>query len=281
RLLLAAVDLDHRAVDEMRKRRREIGDKVRALVDLGDATERNRARRELVRLLERELHVARHRSYEARPTLGAHRPRVYRAHADAVLAILRRERLGQVLAGGVASTGHDLPVGLLHAVVADQVDDAAAALLLHDRQHVLQAAHIAHELELQALLPVLLRQRLDHAAGRRAGVVHENVDAPELPVGALDEVLRLGFLREVGRDGEHLAAARAPELVRRFIEHVLAARADRDIAAFAHEGERDALADAFAAAGDAGELALQLQIHRDLLLSWPMLYCENYAPGRG
>src|SRR3954453_14861538 len=76
------------------------------------------------------------------------------------------------------------------------------------------------------------------------------------------------------------AAARAADLLGSPLEHVLATRADRDIAAFAGERHGDSLADAFAAAGDAGDLALQLQVHCDLLLSWPMLYCENYTAPR-
>src|ERR1700722_19175966 len=38
--------------------------------------------------------------------------------------------------------------------LTNQVDDAAAPLLLHDRQYVLQAAHITHEFELQRLRPM-------------------------------------------------------------------------------------------------------------------------------
>jgi aerobic-type carbon monoxide dehydrogenase small subunit (CoxS/CutS family) len=43
----------------------------------------------------------------------------------------------------------DLPIGRFDPVIANQVDDAAAPLLLHNRQHVLQATHITHEFELQ------------------------------------------------------------------------------------------------------------------------------------
>src|SRR6185437_11744464 len=47
-----------------------------------------------------------------------------------------------------------------------------------------------------------------------------------------------------------------------FLQHILAARAHRHIAALARQRRSDALADAFAAAGDARDLALQLQVHR-------------------
>ena len=161
---------------------------------------RDRRRRELVGLLVRQLHVARHRLHQAGPALGPHRPGIDRAEADVVLAVLAGERLGQVLAGGVGGARRDLPIGRLDAVVADQVDDAAAALLDHDRQHVAQAAHIAHELELQRLRPVLLGEMLDHAARRGAGIVDHDVDAAERLVALLDEVLGVGVLGEIGDD---------------------------------------------------------------------------------
>ena len=54
---------------------------------------------------------------------------------------------------------------------------------------------------------------------------------------------------------------------RRF-QHVLAPRADRDVDAFLGERERDALADALAAAGHQRGLALKLKVHLGLLLSY-------------
>src|SRR5438105_569403 len=150
---------------------------------------------------------------------------------------------------------------LLAAVDADQVHHAAAALLAHDGQRVLEAAYVAHEFQLQALLPRFLIECLDDTAGRRAGVVHQDIDAPEMLVRALDEVARIGFLGEVRRDREHLAAALLANLFRRRVERLLAPRAHRDVAAFARQSARDALADSFAAAGDERDLALELQVH--------------------
>ena len=180
------------------------------------------------------------------------------------------------MARSVARARHDLPVGVFHAVVADEIHDAAAALLPHERQHVLQAAHVAHELELQALLPRLLAQRLEHAAGRGARVVDEDVDAAELALRAVHELPGIGLARQVRRDGEHLAAARALDLLRGLLQRLVAPRADRHVAALARECRRDALADAFAPAGDAGDLALELQIH-----DRPPLCCQKYPPPRG
>src|SRR5919197_1488885 len=79
---------------------------------------------------------------------------------------------------------------------------------------------------------------------------------------ALDELLRIGFLREIGGNGKYLAAGATADLLRRVVERLLAPRADRDVAAFARERSSDALTNAFTAAGDARDLALELQVHR-------------------
>src|SRR5262245_60778472 len=71
RLLLAAVDLDHGAVHEVREWGREVRTEVGDFLDLRDATERDATRRELVRGLVAELHVARHRAHEPIPPLRA------------------------------------------------------------------------------------------------------------------------------------------------------------------------------------------------------------------
>ena len=81
-------------------------------------------------------------------------------------------------------------------------------------------------------------------------------------VSIFDEALGIGFLGQVGDKGEHFAAARFADFLRRLLERLLAARADRYVAAFARQRCGDPLADAFAAAGDARDLALQLQVHR-------------------
>src|SRR5712691_1581228 len=264
RFLLAAVDLDHGAVDHVHERRGQHRDQVGALLDLGDAAERDRGGRELVGVFIGELHVARHGGDEAGPALGAHRPGIDRAEADVVLAVLAGERLRQVLAGGISGARHDLPIGRLDAVVADQVHDAPAALLDHDRQHVAQAAHVAHELELQSFRPVVLGESFKHAAGRGACVVDHDVDAAERLVALRDEILGVGVLGEVGGDRDDLAPGLLGDLGCSCLEWLLAARADRDIDAFARERARDALADAFAAAGHQRGLALELKVHLGL-----------------
>ena len=96
-----------------------------------------RPRGECVCLLARDIHIAGHRVNEAGPALGPDRPGVDRDKADIVFAVLRGERQRHVLAGSVRGPWRNLPIGRFDPVIADQVDDAATPLLLHDRQHVL------------------------------------------------------------------------------------------------------------------------------------------------
>src|SRR5215208_6023699 len=266
RLLLAAVDLDHAAVDHVREWGCQHGDEVAAFLHLGDAAERDRGGRKLVRLLVGKVHVARHGSNEAGPALGAHRPGIDGDEADVVLAVLAGERFRQLLAGRVGGARHDLPIGRLDAIVADQVHDSAAALLDHDGQHVAQAAHIAHELELQALLPVGFREVLEHAARRRAGIVDHDVHAAERLVPLLDEVLGIGVFGEIGRDGDDLAVSFPGDLGGGGFEHVLAPGADRDIYPLFRQRAGDAFADPLAAAGYQRGLACELKVHVELLM---------------
>src|SRR5262249_53777093 len=111
--------------------------------------------------------MSRHGLNEPGPAFGAHRPRIDAGKADVVLAVLAGERQREILSRRVGGARRDLPVGHLDAVVANDVDDAPLLLLLHDRQHVLHAAYIAHELELQCAGPFLFAEMLDDAAGGR------------------------------------------------------------------------------------------------------------------
>src|SRR5262249_61961789 len=76
-------------------------------------------------------------------------------------------------------------------------------------------------LSCRPLLPVVLGQMLDHAAGRGAGIVDHDVAAAERLVGLLDEVLGVLVLAQVGGDRHDLAAGRLGDLLRDGIERFL------------------------------------------------------------
>src|SRR4029079_19696651 len=218
--------------------------------DLRNATHWDRGRCELVRLLVGNLHVPRHRLDQPGPALGAHRPWIDRNEADAVLAVLSGKRQRQGLVRRVGCPRADLPVRRLHAVISDQVHDTPAALLHHDGQYVAQAAHVSHELELEALLPIVFRQMFDDAACCLTDNIDHDVDAPERLVNLLNGDTGVLIFAEIGCNGDDLASRLLGDFTRRRVERLLAPRADRNIDAFFRQSQRDPLAYAFPAPSD-------------------------------
>ena len=133
----------------------------------------------------------------------------------------------------------------------------------------LHAAHVAHELELERRLPVLLAEVHQQTTGRRARVVDEDVDALEPADRRVDDLLHVGLAGEIAGHGEHFGAGDLAELGGRRLELALGAGADGDARPFLGEAARHRLADTFAAAGDQRHLAFQTEIHRCAPLSRP------------
>src|SRR5438105_4848837 len=86
---------------------------------------------------------------------------------------------------------------------------------------------------------------IDAAAGRRACVIDHDVHAAQCLMAFVDEVLGIGVLGEIRRNGHDLAAALFGDFGRGGVQLVLAARADRNVDALARQRAGDALADAF------------------------------------
>ena len=89
---------------------------------------------------------------------------------------------------------------------------------------------------------------------------------PSALCGLFDEVLGVAVFAQVAGDRNDLAAGFLGDFLGRGFERLHAPRADRDVDAFLGERERDALADAFTAAGDQRGFAFELEIHRRILL---------------
>ena len=90
--------------------------------------------------------------------------------------------------------------------------------------------------------------------GVRARVVHEDVDAAELRLGARDEGAQLLHAAHVGGHREG-AAAEVAHGRRRLLEGLGLARREHDVGPVLGEAEGDGAADAAARAGDDGDLA--------------------------
>ena len=89
--------------------------------------------------------------------------------------------------GGIADLRR---AGPAQAGGGGKIDDRAAALALHDRQHVLAGEKYALEVVVDLAVPGRFRQ-LDRTAGSRAAdVVDQHVDAAERGQAGLDHGLR-------------------------------------------------------------------------------------------
>jgi hypothetical protein len=92
-------------------------------------------------------------------------------------------------------------------------------------------------------------------------LVHENVDAPELGHGRLDQVLNRLRAGRVADDRHDAAPRGRRQGLRRLLEHAAIPRADGHVDAFARQLLGDRLADALASARDDRHLSGQSQIH--------------------
>jgi len=174
-----------------------------------------------------------------------------------------REMAQRRLRGVVARIGH--------AGVADRrdrrdVDDRAAALHHHHRDHVLHREERALEIDGEHPVPRLFGQ-LDHAADvRDAHVIVEHVDAAEIRDAGLHHRLDIGILRHVGAERQREAAFIGDDVGRL----LGGAQVDVDaehLRAFARAGDRGRLAVAPAGADRAGaddqrDLVLKTIRHR-------------------
>src|SRR5262245_10846880 len=117
---------------------------------------------------------------------------------------------------------------------------------------------------------------LDHPAGSGSGVVDHDIDASKRLGALLDKTFGVRVLAQIGGNRRDLSARLLGDFIRRGFERLFAARADGYVHAFPGESARNALADAFAAAGYQRGLALELEVHRFLRI----FYCGLCASQR-
>ena len=91
------------------------------------------------------------------------------------------------------------------AVAWPTMFNAAIALVLHDRQHRFYHGEKTEHLVAQLTFENIERRIFDGAAQMRAGVIDQNVDAPEGFERAIDENLRGAWVGDVGDDAERAA----------------------------------------------------------------------------
>ena len=138
------------------------------------------------------------------------------------------------------------------------VDDLAAARLLHGRIDRLRAQEGAGEVGVDDAVPFLEIERVRGLADVDAGIVDEDVDPAELAADALDHARDRGLVGDVGGDRDRLDAA-PRELGDRRVRFLLVAPDDRDAGAGVRQPARHAEPDAAIAAGDDRDLAFEIE----------------------
>jgi hypothetical protein len=142
------------------------------------------------------------------------------------------------------------------------------------RYRLADRPHGREEVLVDGVLPVPLVQVLEGTGRRSAGVVHDDVQPPELLGRRRDRPLDVVVRGHVADGVLYLFAGLALNLLRGGRQVLLAARADHHACALAHQFSGDRLADSFARAADEGGAPVQAQVHRSSL---PL--CWHYRSG--
>ena len=144
-----------------------------------------------------------------------------------------------------------------------------ASLAEHDRGHLLGAQVSALEVDVDRAVPLVLG-RLQHRLGEHdAGVVDQDVDAPEVVDGGADEIFDVSGRRDVGAHRERVAARLLDRIDHRLRFALSAHPVDDHLGALGGETLRDRLADPARRARHDGDLAFQ-----SLVAHPHLLYCE-------
>src|SRR5438270_2612868 len=108
---------------------------------------------------------------------------------------------------------------------------------------------------------MLFCQELENPAGRRSGVVDENIDPPERGVSLLDKGLGIAGLGQISWYGDDFPVCLARNLGCCRLQRFLSTRANCDIDTFASQRECARLADTGARSRDECGLPIHPQIH--------------------
>ena len=178
------------------------------------------------------------------------------------------ELVGEVLGeGGDGDVAHaaDGRARLARGHAAD-VDDAAPAVRLEVGNGGAGAAKVAEHLRVHLFGEVGVGDALkgrdgSGTAAGAGGVVHEDVEPPELLDGGRDHGVDGGRATGIADDGDDASAGLGGEFGGGRFQRLLRAGGDGDIDTLTGERARDRLADALAAAGDEGGLAFEFEVH--------------------
>src|SRR5690606_23538783 len=185
--------------------------------------------------------------------------RSYRIHPDAVRANLLREADGERVDGALGG-------GVVHVLAGaaeargdrGNVDDGAALAAMagrHALHGLARAEEASRDVDREHALQPLGAHRLDaHAAVDDAGVVHEDVEAPERALRLVEEPQDIRLDGDVARDGMGLPARALDVAAKRLRGGGIAQVIDADGVAARGGEPRGGRADAAATARDQHDL---------------------------
>ena len=184
-------------------------------------------------------------------------------------AQLDGQRFCHVHQAGIAGAAAEI-AGVAGVAAAD-VDDAAPARLLHERDDRAGAAQRADILDVEILDQILIDHGFDRTGrgGRAAGrgpAVDQDVQAAQLRCRLGDHAVDLLLAGDIGRERNDAPVRLGSQFPRRRLQIRLVPRHDRHIGPLASQFPRDGFADTPTAAGYDRMLALQSEIHGILSL---------------
>ncbi len=135
------------------------------------------------------------------------------------------------------------------------VDDATATGVAHEGNGRASAPNGGKELEIEILLPGVVVDFLERSQGFPAGVIDEDIQAPESRHHFGDEALGFARDRDVHGKGEDFRGVCClADRGCRLLKRVCAAAADRHASTLRRKRERGREANAFTAARNRGDL---------------------------
>src|SRR5688500_2451003 len=185
----------------------------------------------------------------------------HRIARDVVARSLERHRLREAHHAELGRGVGRLAEAAHEAGDRGHAHDATPAALAHAREHRPRDLERPRQVDREVELPVLVAHVLQLTDGvDHAGVVHADVDGPEIALDARDHILHPRAVADVA-----LIAAHRPPPVGDLLGRRLSALGvqvdDRDLAALGRQDLRIRLADASRSAGDQGDLPADAEIH--------------------
>src|SRR5229473_4365882 len=206
-------------------------------------------------------------------------PRGHRVHQDVTGGQFLGDGFGEADETGLGRGVVRLPLVPVDAHDARDIDDPPPAPLDHPPGRVLGHEERALQIRVDHGVPVVLADAEQQVVARGSGVVHDHVDAPEVPLHRGDRRLHLGGVAHVTTVAPRGAVR---QRVRRRLGLGAVAPEDGHLRARHREGLRNRVPDAAAPARHHGDLSGQVDLHaasRNVATSSAVPRLMTLAPG--